>query len=151
MQSNNKKELQERKEFMTHDIAPTLMPTLRGLFQVRVLGLYRSHAELQINLVNSSREILQSFGKQIVPKGGAIVIDNFSSVLDLPGTTTPTEAFFQAWIIGMNTENTEAEISLRLVDEDRKELINFGSTVRGIGGTIVLEGMDIAVNIIKRG
>lgn len=149
MQFINPKELQEAKEFMVHDVAPTLSPTLSGLFQVKLLGLYRNHAELQVNIVNKSREVLKGFGSNVVPAGGAVVIDNFSSVLNLAENAHPVTAFFQAWVIGIDKESTEAEISLRLVDEDRKELLNFGSITKKIGETIVLEGMDINVNVLS--
>lgn len=151
MTSINPAELREAKEFVVHDIAPTLNPTLRGLFQVRLLGLYRNHGELQVSLVNEKREVLKGFGSSVVPAGGAVVIDSFSSILNMVEGAAPMKAFFQAWIIGINKEHTEAEISLRLVDESRNELLNFGSVLRKVGGTITLEGMEITVNILPKG
>ena len=141
--------IEEAKEFMVHDIAPTLNPTVQGLFQVRLNGLYRRHAELCVNLVNERCEVVKGFGVAAVPVGGAVIIDQFSSLLHLVEGTPPVDAFFQAWLIGVNESHTEAELSLRLVDSDRKELKNFGSTMRGVGGTITLQGMDITVNILR--
>ena len=151
MQSINQNKIQEAKEFVVHDIAPTLSPSINGLFQVRLMGLFRNHGELQVNLVNVKREVLKGFGSNVVPAGGAVIIDNFSSLLHLVKGAPPQQAYFQAWIIGINKENTEAEISLRLVDENRKELLNFGSAVKRIGETITLEGMEITVNILPKG
>jgi len=140
-------QLIEAKEYMVHDIAPTLTPNINGLFQVRLRGLYRNHGGLEINLVNEKREVLKGFGFNVVPAGGAVIIDDFSSTLNLAENTMPITAFFQAWIIGINKDNTEAEISLRLVDENRKELVNFGSATKRVGEAIVLEGMNINVNV----
>jgi len=151
MQSINPAELREAKDFMVHDIAPTLNPNVRGLFHVRLSGLHRNHGGLQIYLVNGRREVLKDFGFNVVPVGGAVIIDKHPSALKLVDGETPVTAFFQAWIIGINKEHTEAEISLRLVDENRKELLNFGSVLRKVGGTITLEGMEITVNILPKG
>lgn len=137
----------EAKEYLVHDIAPQLTPLLRGLFQVRLLGLYRNHAQIEVRLVNAQREVLKSFGSQVVPCGGAVIIDQFSSSLNITPDAPAVKAHFQAWCIGINQDNTEAEISLRLVDENRKELLNFGSLIRRQGGTITLEGMEIVINI----
>jgi len=147
----NQSELKEAKEHLTRVIAPTLTPNIRGLFQVRLLGLHRYHAEIVINIVNQQRKVLKAFGRQIIKVGDAVVVDQFSSHVTLAPNTPSVEAYFQAWLIGVNAENTEAEISLRLVDGDRKELINFGSTVREPGKAITLMGVDITATIIPKG
>lgn len=146
----NKKLIAEAKGHMAHKIAPTLLPNIRGLFRVRLLGLYRHHAKLSISLVNDRREVLKHFGTTVVPAGGAGIVDQFSSLMTIAENAPPVKAYFQAWVIGINTDNTEAEISLRLVDENRKELMNFGSVTRKQGGTITLEGLEIVANIIPK-
>jgi hypothetical protein len=51
----------------------------------------------------------------------------------------------------MNAEHTEAEISLRLMDEDRKMLVDFGIAKRMPGRAITLVGVDITATIIPKG
>lgn len=147
---SNARLIKDAKAHMVHKIAPTLHKTIRGRFQAVLLGLYRNHAEIAINLINGNREVLKHFGKQVVPVGGSVIVDQFSSMWDLGiKGAMPVKAFFQVWVIGHNTEHTESEIALRLVDESRKELVNFGSMVRRIGETITLNGLEITVTIYR--
>lgn len=147
----NQAYIKEAKEYLVHDIAPTLMPNIRGFFQTRLLGLYRNHAEIQINIVNESKEVIKSFGSRVMPIGGAVIVDDIVSKLTLVENAPPIKAYFQAWLIGMDKKNNEAEISLRLVDENRKEMINFGSMIRKPGQQFILKGLDVTATITPKG
>lgn len=147
---NNSAFIREAKEHIVHDIAPKMIPNIRGNFQARLIGLYRNHAEIRINVVNQNKELLKTFGSNVVPVGGAVIVDEFSSLLNIANNAPPVKAFFQAWVIGINKEHTQAEISLRLVDENRKELLNFGSKTIFVGKTMTIEGLEVVVNVIPK-
>lgn len=146
----NKSELKEAKEYLTNDIAPKLMPNVRGMFQARLVGLYRNHAEIEINLVDSSKNIVKRFGSNVVPQGGAVIVDKFSSIWNIGQNLPSIDAYFQAWLIGISQDHKQAEISLRLVDENRNELKNFGSATVCAGKSLTLEGLEITVNILPK-
>lgn len=138
----------EAKGHLVHKIAPHLIPNIRGLFRVQLVGLYRNRGQLAIAIVNERDEVLKQFGSNIVRVGGSVIIDKFSSIVNFAPGTPAVEGYFNAWIIGINAENTEAEISLRLVDKDHKQIKNFGSKTIKAGKSITLKGMDIQINII---
>lgn len=136
-------------EHLRREIAPNLVPNLEGLFQVRLYGLHRYHADIGIFLVNEKGEILKGFGRQTVKVGNAVVVDQFSSVWNEPGTPA-VEANYQVWPVGINAVHTECELSIRLVDNDRNEVKNFGSMTKKPGEALTLHGMNIKVNVIPK-
>lgn len=143
----------EAREFVIHDIAPTLLPNVRGYYQVILNGLYRNHAEIGIRLVDAKNEkaVVKDFGSNVVPIYGGIISKFRESELILVEGQPPIDATFQARLLGVNEQQTEAEIQLRTIDEDRRETFSFGSKTIGIGKTITLKGVDVIVYVDKKG
>ncbi len=142
--------IREAKEHVKHEIAPSLLPTVRGNYQARLIGLHRSHAQVEVNLVNAKKEVVKRFGSNVVPQGGAVIIDKHSSLWNIAPNAPPVPAYFQAWVVGISHDHTEAEISLRLVDDNRKELVNFGSATIKVGKTMTVEGLEVAVRVLPK-
>ncbi len=141
--------IKESKSFLTNDIAPKLIPNITGNFQVFVNGIYRKHAEIFINLVNGNGQVVKKFGSNIIPIGAALNVDEFSSLLNIENAM-PITAFFQVWFVGVDKNCSNGEFLIRLVDSDRKKLINFGVVQLKPGKQTTLRGLDISVNIIPK-
>lgn len=150
---NEPKILTEAKEFVVHDIAPTLLPNERGYFQVKLIGLYRNHAQLGIRLVEAKNKnnVTRDFGSNVVPVYGGVISKFRESELILVEGQPPIDATFQARLLGVNEQQTEAEIELRTIDENRIETFSFGSKTIAVGKTITLEGVDVIVYTDKKG
>lgn len=142
--------LQEATEILVHEIIPKLSPSLIGNFQVTVLGMHRNHAEIGISLVNKAGETLKYFGTRAIRIGDAISIDNYPSMISFVKNTPKIKCFFQAWLIGVDKNNTEAEISIRLVDENRKKINEIGIVKRKAGGRITVNNLDITLSITPK-
>lgn len=80
----NKRAIQEAKEYLAHDIAPTLTPTIRGEFQVRVIGVHRNAVEIELRIVepgNPDRSLF-SFGSKVISPGKTITLNGLESVIN---------------------------------------------------------------------
>ena len=69
-------ELSEKREFIIHDIAPTLCPTISGHLQVRIIGIIKGVAELELRIVDqdNSQRCLKSFGSAKVHVGRTMTL-----------------------------------------------------------------------------
>lgn len=139
----------ESIDHLTHGIAPKLIPHTEGMFQVRLLGLNRYHADIAIVLVDDKNNVLKYFGRGPIKVGDAANVDGLSSVWSEPGSA-PISAYFQAWVMGINQEHTECEIGIRLVDDNRNCIKHIGQLTKKVGENLTFEGMKIKLNVIPK-
>lgn len=149
--------LQEAKEYVQHDIVPTLKPNIVGFFQVKLLTVYRKVAEIELLLVDmKTKAMLKSFGVKVISAGRAGIVDMESRTnlvpkemqQHLPNQTTDHQ--FQVRIIGVGEK--EAEIELSLIDPNTMEIaLSFGSKTIVPGKTITLEGLEIKITATSEG
>lgn len=74
--------IREAKEYVRHDIAPTLTPNIKGQFSVRLIGVHRNHAEIELRIVNENREVIKSFGSKVIPVGESIRLQGIDSTIN---------------------------------------------------------------------
>ncbi len=73
--------LEDMKGHMVHKIAPTLNPTVRGNFQVRLIGMHHGHAEIELRVVDENKNPIQSFGSKVIKQGGTITLEGFENTI----------------------------------------------------------------------
>lgn len=75
--------MQEAKDHMTNVIAPTLNPSVSGLFQVRVIGILRDAVEIELRIVDKdTKASLKSFGSKVIGPGKTITLEGLESKIN---------------------------------------------------------------------
>lgn len=143
--------IKEAKGYLVHDVAPNLIPNYKGKFSAVLLGLYRGHADIQICLVDDKNNLVKDFGHNVVRLGGSVMSKAASSKLSVAPGAPPVDAWFNARLMGMAKNHSEAEIEIRLIDENRETLTSIGSKRIKPGKHVTLENLEVTVNVMPRG
>lgn len=69
----------EAKEYMAQEIAPTLTPSVKGNFSVRLIGIHHNHAEIELRIVDDNKQCVKSFGSKVIPIGRSITLKGLES------------------------------------------------------------------------
>jgi len=82
------KEVDEAVEHFTRERVPSLVPNVRGNFQVRLLGLHKGinnpgMAEIELRIVDpTSREVRHSFGSKTISVGKTVTLQGLESQIN---------------------------------------------------------------------
>jgi hypothetical protein len=75
--------IQDAKDYMTHELAPSLTPTVRGEFQVRLIGSDARAAELELRIVDPrTSQVVHVFGRATVTAGRTVTLKGLESVIN---------------------------------------------------------------------
>lgn len=75
--------IEEAKGHVRHVIAPTLVPNVKGVFQVRLIGVHRNACEIELRVVDpDSHACLKSFGSKVISPGKTITLEGLESTVN---------------------------------------------------------------------
>jgi len=74
--------MKDAKDHMTHVIAPSLNPNVKGKFQVRLIGTHNGVAEIELRIINDNKQVLKSFGSKAISIGKTITLEGLDSTIN---------------------------------------------------------------------
>lgn len=75
--------IEDAKLHMVHKLAPSLAPSVRGEFQVRLIGSDQRMAEIELRIVDpKTGEVVHSFGRATISAGRTITLKGLESKIN---------------------------------------------------------------------